>query len=77
MSHREAHDVREEGGGHVHAPQYSYAPIIVGTGIFLALLYFVFGPGPAILGLILFVAGVALWIKEDIGYYGRGGGAEH
>lgn len=61
--------MHEEGAEHVHVPQQSYAPIIVATGIFLALLFFVFGTAPAVLGLIVFIIGLAQWIREDVRYF--------
>jgi hypothetical protein len=64
------HEVETE---HVHVPQASFAPIILSVGIFFLNLAFVFGLPFAIIGAIAFAAGVAQWIREDMGYFRRGG----
>jgi hypothetical protein len=64
------HEVESE---HVHVPQSSFAPVILAIGIFFLNLAFVFGLVLAIIGGVIFFAGVAQWIREDMSYFRRGG----
>jgi hypothetical protein len=64
------HEVEAE---HVHVPQSSFAPIVLSIGIFFLNLAFVFGLPFAIVGAIVFAAGTAQWIREDMTYFRRGG----
>lgn len=62
--------MHEEHGEHpVHLPQHSWAPIILGAGIFCINAAFVFGVPFAVAGLLIFVAGIAQWVREDIRKY--------
>lgn len=63
----------EEQGGHaVHVPQQSFAPVIIGTGIFFINLAFVVGLPVAIFGALVLLFGIATWIREDIRHYREG-----
>ena len=55
-----------------HTPQYSWAPLIIGIGVFLINAGFVFGLAVGILGMLVFLAGVAVWIREDVRLWASG-----
>ena len=55
-----------------HTPQYSWAPLIIGVGTFFINAGFVFGLPVGIFGLLVFLSGVATWIREDIHLWARG-----
>lgn len=56
---------------HVHVPQHSWAPLIIGIGIFFVNAGFVFGLGVGLFGLLILLAGVGQWIREDIRTWAR------
>ncbi len=61
-----------EQGGHGHVAQYSWAPFIMGTGIFVMNAGFVFGLPVGIVGLLILAVGIGTWIREDMRIYARG-----
>ena len=62
----------EQEGPAQHVAQHSWAPLIIGVGIFFLNAGFVFGIGVGIFGLIIFATGVATWIREDMRIYEQG-----
>lgn len=56
---------------HVHVPQHSWAPLIIGIGVFFLNAGFVFGLAVGVFGLLVVLGGVAQWIREDVRYYER------
>lgn len=68
----------EEHGEHqAHLPQHSWAPIILGAGILSFNAAFVFGVPFAVLGVLIFVAGIAQWVREDIQKWREESGSTH
>ncbi len=69
--------MHEEHGGHaVHVPQPSWAPVILGTGVFFINLAFLFGIPFGVFGLLVFLSGVAQWVREDMRKYREQSDAE-
>ncbi len=58
-------------GGHGHVAQYSWAPFIMGIGIFVMNAGFVFGLAVGIFGLLILASGIVQWIREDMRIYAR------
>jgi hypothetical protein len=63
---------RVEGEHAEHTPLYSWAPLVIGVGIFLINAGFVFGLAVGLLGVVVFLAGVAIWIREDVRMWAAG-----
>jgi hypothetical protein len=57
---------------HAHVAQRSWAPVIIGTGLFFINAGFVFGLAVGLLGLVIMAAGVVTWIREDVRIYAEG-----
>jgi hypothetical protein len=55
-----------------HTPLYSWAPLIIGIGIFFINAGFVFGLAIGIFGLIVFLSGVFVWIRQDVRLWASG-----
>jgi hypothetical protein len=55
-----------------HTPLYSWAPLIIGAGIFFLNAGFVFGLPVGIFGALVFFAGVAVWIRQDVRLWASG-----
>ena len=69
--------MHEESGHAVHEPQQSFAPAILGTGVFLFNLGIAFGLHFIVLGLLIFAFGIFVWVREDVAYFRRGEGGTH
>ena len=63
----------EEGGhGGQHVAQNSWAPLIIGVGVFFLNAGFVFGLPVGVFGLLVMAGGILTWIREDMHIYARG-----
>lgn len=58
-----AHDETDE---HIHLPSPSWAPIVLALGLALVTFGVVLGLVVLIPGVLIFVAGLVLWIYEEI-----------
>lgn len=56
---------------HAHVSQRSWAPVIIGTGLFFINAGFVFGLAVGLFGLLIMAAGIVTWIREDMRIYAR------
>lgn len=61
--------------GAPHVPQQSFAPVILGAGVFFINLAFALGLPFAIVGLLIFAIGIAVWVREDMESWRRGSDA--
>ncbi len=57
---------------HGHVAQYSWAPLIIGIGVFFINAGFVFGVVVGAVGVLILGTGVVTWIREDMHIYARG-----
>lgn len=55
-----------------HVAVYSWAPLIIGVGVFVLSAGFVFGLPVGVAGLIVLFAGIVTWVREDMRTYARG-----
>ncbi len=55
-----------------HVFQHSWAPAIMAAGVFVMNAGFVFGLAVGIVGLLILLAGIATWIREDMRTYASG-----
>jgi hypothetical protein len=55
-----------------HTPLYSWAPLIIGVGIFVLNAGFVFGLAVGILGVIVLFAGIVVWVRQDVHLWASG-----
>ncbi len=62
----------QPGAHEQHVAQYSWAPLIIGVGIFFMNAGFVFGLPVGIFGLLILGSGILTWIREDLRIYDRG-----
>ena len=72
MSHDVIRDAEVESVHAEHTPLYSWAPLIIAVGVFCLNAGFVFGPPVAALGLLVFLAGVVAWIRQDVRLWAHG-----
>jgi hypothetical protein len=63
---------REEVVHAEHTPLYSWAPLVIGAGIFFLNLGFVFGLPVGLFGLAVLLGGVAVWVREDVHLWAAG-----
>ena len=69
--------MHEESGHAAHEPQQSFAPVILGAGLFFVNLGIAFGLHFIVLGLLLFSYGIFRWVREDVAYFRKGEGSQH
>lgn len=55
-----------------HTPLYSWAPLIIGVGVFIMNAGFVFGLAVGVVGLVVLLAGVIVWIRQDVRLWAQG-----
>lgn len=56
---------------HAHVAQHSWAPLIIGVGVFFLNAGFVFGVAVGLFGLAILLGGVGQWIREDMRIWAR------
>jgi len=55
-----------------HTPLYSWAPLIIGVGVFFMNAGFVFGIPVGIFGVLVLFAGVFVWVRQDVQLWAGG-----
>jgi len=68
------HDNEHDTVAHAeHTPLYSWAPLIIGVGVFFMNAGFVFGIAVGIFGVLVLLAGVVVWVRQDVRLWAGGG----